>query len=139
MHFWGVSEIKAEVRSHFNEMINPKETMNDCSDGIFGVVAQDFPDSEHGQCYYYMIANPNKKYSKYFKSNLNKSRIVKYLKSMQRIGFANMNESSCGKLKKKILPKSFSPRNLSSLIGIVIASFGLALIWVSVILVQIMD
>ena len=74
-HFWGISTIKAEVCSHFNGMRAPKETMIDCLDGMFGEVAQDFLDSDDGQCYYNMIENSNKNHSKCFESKLNKSRI----------------------------------------------------------------
>ena len=58
---------------------------------------------------------------------------------MQTIGFSAMNEALDEKLKKNILQKRHFSINLSSLTGIVISSYGSALIWESIVLAQTMD
>ena len=88
VRFWGIAAIKAEVCRRFNDVCTPKETMNYCSDGVFGAVTEGFPNSDNGQCCCRVIAKINKNHTKHFRNKANKNKIVEDLKSMQTIGFA---------------------------------------------------
>ena len=101
VYFWCLSAMKVEVHHHFDEIFEPKLTMNDFSDGMFVAASQVFPEDIKVQCYYHMVTNTKKNCGKHFKNPINKNNILEDLKSMQTIGFAAMNEVLFEKLKSK--------------------------------------